>query len=222
LTPGDVRLDFGFESVIFVPVSLRNIEGESGARASLRGTMLSIFELEARPALERHGNDGSAGRVWKRAADSCMDSHEEQDLDKLDVIQLAEERGGTDRRKALEHVMITARNLGCDADIGGGRAGGINFRYGSIRYAIMDVNTKGLVKLYVQPHPGKDAPDQMKDGLNDFIGEMEALEPKSFPINSYGHLEDKVEDIPNDDLDAFLEESVRRIREVYYRKHMRD
>ena len=141
-------------------------------------------------------------------------------MDKLDVIKKAEKRGDAERRSALEHVMITSRELGCDHQIGGGRAGGINIRYGSIGYAVMDVNTKGVVKLYVQPHPGKDAPEEHIDTLNSFIDERDGLEPKSFPINSYGHLEAKIEDIPNEVLDDYLETAVALIRETYYSQHI--
>ena len=116
--------------------------------------------------------------------------------------------------------MITSRELGCDHQIGGGRAGGINIRYGSIGYAVMDVDTQGVVKLYVQPHPGKEAPEDHVEALNGFIDEREALEPKSFPISSYGHLEAKIEDIPNEVLDDYLEKAVDLIRQTYYRQHV--
>lgn len=140
-------------------------------------------------------------------------------LDKLEVIKKAENLGGAERRSNLEHVIIEARKLGCDSTIGGGRAGGINIRYGSIGYALMDVNTKGLVKLYVQPHPGKSSSDEFIQELNDFIEQTDGLEPKSFPINSYGHLEDKVEDIPQEALSDFLKFAHEKIREVHYRPH---
>ena len=56
-------------------------------------------------------------------------------MDKLQVIQLAQEKGGRERRDAIEKLMIYARNLGCNIEAGGGRLGGINFRYGGIGYA---------------------------------------------------------------------------------------
>ena len=140
-------------------------------------------------------------------------------MDKLEVIRKAENLGGKQRRSSLEHVIIEARKLGCDPQIGGGRAGGINIRYGSIGYAIMDINTKGLVKLYVQPHPGKSSTEEFVNTLNSFIEQTEGLEPKSFPINSYGHLEDKVEDIPDKSLSDFLHFALDQIREEYYKPH---
>ena len=62
-------------------------------------------------------------------------------MDKLQVIQAAEEKGGKARREAIEKLMIYARNLGCNIEAGGGRIGGINFRFGGIGYAIMDLST---------------------------------------------------------------------------------
>lgn len=141
-------------------------------------------------------------------------------MDKLDVIKKARKLGGDDRRDDLVALMIKARELGCDAKVGGGRAGGINFRYGSIGYAIMDVNTKGQVKLYASPHPGADPPESLHNALNDCIERTAALNPKTFPINSYGRLEDKLEDVPNNALYAFIAEAVEQIYETYYRPHI--
>ena len=59
-------------------------------------------------------------------------------MDKLAIIRKAERLGGSERRESLEHVIIAARDLGCESQIGGGQAGGINIRYGSIGYALME------------------------------------------------------------------------------------
>jgi len=138
-------------------------------------------------------------------------------LDTLAVVRKAEKRGGTERREKLEKVLIRARELGCDMQIGGGRAGGMNLRYGSIGYAVMDINTKGVVKLYAQPHPNKSPADEHWQQLNDFIEENDQLEPKSSPINTYGHLEDKIEDIETEALIGYLEEAIDLVREYYYK-----
>ena len=66
-------------------------------------------------------------------------------MDFLDVLAKAEELGGEARREALLQTIIKARNLGCESTPGGGKIGGINIRYGSLKYAVMDVNTKGEV-----------------------------------------------------------------------------
>lgn len=137
-------------------------------------------------------------------------------MDTLDVMKKAEEEGGVDRRKALEEVMINAREMGCTMQIGGGRAGGMNLRYGAIGYAVLDINTKGLVKLYASAHPGKDAPDEYRKAVNDFIEAHESLQPKSFPINTYGHLEDTVEEVGPEVLVQFVDHVVRLIRKYYY------
>lgn len=141
-------------------------------------------------------------------------------LDKLSVLKKAEKRGGEARRASLEHVLLTARQLGCDLRIGGGSKGGINIRYGSIGYAIMDIDVAGQVKVYVQPHPGKDAPQEMVDEFNAFIKKSEDLEPKSFPVGTYSHLEKSVEEIPTPALDAYIERSVELIRREYYQPHL--
>lgn len=141
-------------------------------------------------------------------------------MDRLEVCRVAEERGGTERREALEEVVIHAHQLGCDTRIGGGRAGGLNIRYGSIGYAVMDINTKGVVKLYAKPHPNKDAPDELHEDINEFVEDHESLEPKSFPINSYGHLEEKLEDIPVKRLKQFVDKAVKLIREEYYEPYL--
>ena len=137
-------------------------------------------------------------------------------MDTLDVMKKSEELGGTERRKAVEDVLINARDMGCDMQIGGGKAGGINLRYGAIGYAVLDINTKGLVKLYASAHPGKDAPDSYRKAVNEFIESREELEPKSFPINTYGHLEEKVEEIGPRVLVEFIEFVISLIRKEYY------
>lgn len=141
-------------------------------------------------------------------------------MDALDILRKMDELGGEDRRKAVEQLMREARRLQCKTEVGGGQAGGINFRYGSIRYAIMDVNVQGQVKLYVQPHPNKAAPEELTEGLNHCIQSNPGLEPKSFPINSYGHLKDNVEEVPVDSLVAYLTEAIEWIRNVYYRPYI--
>ena len=117
-------------------------------------------------------------------------------MDRLEVVRAAEKRGGTERRQALEEIVMHARELGCDTSVGGGDAGGFNIRYGGIGYAVMDVNTKGTVKLYAKPHPNKEAPPELHASINTFVDESEEFELTSSPINSYGHLQDKVEDMP--------------------------
>lgn len=137
-------------------------------------------------------------------------------MDTLDVVKKAEKLGGTTRREELEQVAINLRDMGCEMRIGGGRAGGINFRYGSIGYSVLDVNTKGVVKLYASAHPGKDAPEEYRDAVNDFIDSREELTPKSFPISSYGHLEDPIEEIGSEPLIEFGQHVIRLIRKHYY------
>lgn len=137
-------------------------------------------------------------------------------MDTLDVMKKAEELGGPERRRALEQVLIRARDMGCEMQVGGGRAGGMNLRYGAIGYAVMDINTKGLVKLYASAHPGKDAPDEYRDAVNAYIEKHKELTPKSFPINTYGHLEETIEEVGPDILISFVEYVIQLIRKTYY------
>lgn len=138
-------------------------------------------------------------------------------MDKLQVIQLSEEKGGPERRQAIEKLMVYARGKGCQVDAGGGRVGGINFRYGSIGYAILDISTEGDVKLYAQPHPTKSAPEELSKKINDFLLEnTEQLPLKSHPINCHGLCSIKVETISLDALIGFLEFSLQSILETYY------
>lgn len=137
-------------------------------------------------------------------------------MDTLDVMHKTEDLGGTERREAFEELLINMRERGCEMRIGGGKAGGINFRYGAIGYSVLDVNTKGVVKLYASAHPGKDAPEDYRERVNNFIEEREELVPKSFPISSYGHLEDPIEEIGARPLVEFGEHVIKLIREYYY------
>ncbi len=140
-------------------------------------------------------------------------------MDRLDVVRRAEKRGGVERREALEQVVIHAHKLGCETNVGGGRAGGLNIRYGSIGYAVMDINTKGVVKLYASPHPNKDAPEDMHESINEFVKEEDDLDVKSWPINTYGHVESKLEDIPVSTLKAFVDKVVEEIWDNYYKPY---
>ncbi len=80
----------------------------------------------------------------------------------------------------------------------------------------MDISTEGDVKLYVQPHPNKTAPEALSSRLNQFLGEHAHLKLKSHPINCHGLLKEKVEDVPMEALVEFLETAVQAIRETYY------
>lgn len=137
-------------------------------------------------------------------------------MDKLQVIQIAESKGGKARREAIEKLMIYARNLGCNIEAGGGRIGGINFRYGGIGYAIMDLSTDGDVKLYAQPHPNKTAPEALSNRINKFLENRVDLQLKSHPINCHGLLTKKVEEVPLSALIEFLETALQAIKDVYY------
>ncbi len=83
----------------------------------------------------------------------------------------------------------------------------------------MDIDCEGLVKIYVQPHPGKPSTEAFTQELNDYIAGEEDLTPKSFPINSYSHLEEQIEDVGGDRLAEFLEFALEQIKEEYYRPH---
>lgn len=141
-------------------------------------------------------------------------------MDTLDILTKAEELGGETRRAAMMKTIIKARQLGCDATPGGGKVGGFNIRYGSLKYAVMDLNTKGEVFLHIKPHPNKELSDELRDRGNRFVNELEGVTVKNAPINHYGQIEGAIEELPDDVLDRFLEYAVETIRDEYYRPHL--
>jgi len=126
---------------------------------------------------------------------------------------------GNARKKALEQVIVRSRKLGCSILISDSKEGGFKIRYGSIRYAILDVNTKGRVYFHVKAHPNKDLPEELHKRANDFI---KFLEPdvtiKNGEINCYGQAEQRIEDIPKIKLEGFIKYAVNTIQDHYYNR----
>lgn len=120
----------------------------------------------------------------------------------------------------MTEVIMAARDLGCDFNVGGGKAGGFNVRYGSLRYAVMDLNTRGEVFLHIKHHPSKDITDEQREEANKFVEGLEGFTIKNGPINNYGQIEEPLEELPLESLRAFLEHTVQFIRETYYRPHI--
>lgn len=140
-------------------------------------------------------------------------------MDTLDILNKAEEMGGESRREAMMRTFLKARKLGCDITPGGGKVGGFNIRYGTLKYAIMDMNTRGEVFLHVRPHPNKDLPEDQRTKANTFITNLAGVTIKNAPINHYGQAEESLEEIPEDSVDSFLEFAVELIREEYYNRY---
>lgn len=140
-------------------------------------------------------------------------------LDTLEILSKARELGGDDRREAMMRTFIAARKLGCDITPGGGKVGGFNIRYGTLKYAIMDMNTRGEVFLHIKHHPNKDLSPDKKANANKFVSGLEGVTIKNAPINHYGQAEEPIEEIPADSLDEFLEYAVNMIRTEYYDPH---
>ena len=141
-------------------------------------------------------------------------------MDFLEILQKANDLGGEDRKDAMMHCIILARQLGCDATPGGGKIGGFNVRYGSLKYAVMDVNTKGEVFVHIKHHPNKEIPDDDREFANEFLNSVDGLEIKNAPVNHYGQCEKPIEEIPGEAIESFLEFAVGRIREKYYEPHL--
>ncbi|AWV90829.1 hypothetical protein [Bradymonas sediminis] len=120
----------------------------------------------------------------------------------------------------MTETIMAARDLGCDFNVGGGKAGGFNVRYGSLRYAVMDLNTRGEVFLHIKHHPSKNITDEQREEANKFVEGLEGLTIKNGPINNYGQVEEPIEELPIESLIAFLERTVEIIRDVYYRPHI--
>ncbi|MBN1944256.1 MAG: hypothetical protein JW797_01215 [Bradymonadales bacterium] len=137
-------------------------------------------------------------------------------MDSLDVLKKAEELGGEDRKRALLHVINYARQKGCDFTTGGGKVGGFNIRYGSLKYAVLDVNTEGTLFLHIKPHPGKPLPDDYRTKANEFIQSLEGITIKNGPIHHYGQVESLVEEVPGESIELFLDFIIQAIHELYY------
>ncbi len=139
-------------------------------------------------------------------------------MDALDVLFKAQDEGGIERREALEHLIRKCRELGCQPLVSDSKEGGFKIRYGSIRYAVLDVNTKGRVYLHIKSHPNKDLPDDLSEKANEFIVSLDGVDIKNGPINCYGQVEQPIEEIPQESLDSFLEFAVDSIQTTYYRR----
>ena len=141
-------------------------------------------------------------------------------MDTLDILNKAQDEGGKARREAMMRTFITARQLGCDITPGGGKVGGFNVRYGTLKYAILDMNTKGEVFLHIKPHPNKELEPDKKESCNSFVMSLDGITIKNAPINHYGQAEQPIEDIPAESINTFLEYLVALIRREYYSKHI--
>ena len=141
-------------------------------------------------------------------------------MDLLEVMSKAEELGGPERKDALRQTIIRARDLGCDTSPGGGKIGGVNIRYGSLKYAVMDINTRGEVFVHIKHHPNKDIDPEDQIAANEFLEQLKGLEIKNAPVNHYGQCENPIEEISADALEQFLEFAVGRIRKQFYDPHL--
>lgn len=141
-------------------------------------------------------------------------------MDFLEILAKANDMGGPERKKAMQETIIKARDLGCKITPGGGKIGGVNIRYGSLKYAVMDINTRGEVFVHIKHHPNKDIDPDDQVAANEFLENLEGLEIKNAPVNHYGQIESAIEDIDGDALDKFLEFAVGRIRQKYYDPHL--
>ena len=141
-------------------------------------------------------------------------------MDFIEILAKADDLGGPERKASMMKTIICARQLGCDTTPGGGKIGGVNIRYGSLKYAVMDVNTKGEVFLHIKHHPNKEIPDEDREGANAFLESVDGLGIKNAPVNHYGQCELPIEEIPAEALETFLEYAVGRIRTKYYDPHL--
>jgi hypothetical protein len=139
-------------------------------------------------------------------------------LDTLEVLFKARDEGGAVRKEAMEHLIRKSRALGCAPLVSDSKEGGFKIRYGSIRYAVLDVNTKGRVYFHIKAHPNKDLPSDLSLKANSFIVDLEGVDIKNGPINCYGQVEQPIEEIPQESLDSFLEYAVTTIQTHYYKR----
>lgn len=139
-------------------------------------------------------------------------------MDALEVLKKAEELGGTERKEAMLSVLRTARKFGCKFSPGGGKVGGFNIRFGSLSFAVMDVNTEGVLFLHIKPHPGKPISDEYRAEANEYIASLDGVAIKNGPIHHYGQVEAELENIPADSIEAFLNYTVEHINRTYYQQ----
>lgn len=137
-------------------------------------------------------------------------------VDALDVLKRAEELGGVERKQAMMQIINFARQRGCDYATGGGKIGGFNIRYGSLKYAVMDVNSEGTLFLHIKPHPGKAIPEEYRLKANEFIQSLDGISIKNGPIHHYGQVESAVEKVPSESIAQFLDFIIQSIHELYY------
>jgi hypothetical protein len=137
-------------------------------------------------------------------------------LDALDVLKKAEELGGAERKKAMLDVLRMTRKYGCEYSTGGGKVGGFNIRYGSLKYAVMDINTEGTLFLHIKPHPGKPISEDFRTEANEYISSLEGITIKNGPIHHYGQVEATVEEIPQESIEKFLAFAIDNIQARYY------
>mgnify|MGYP006188969417 CR=1 FL=1 len=141
-------------------------------------------------------------------------------MDFLEILSKAEELGGPERKGAMMQTIIKARDLGCDTSPGGGKIGGVNIRYGSLKYAVMDINTRGEVFVHIKHHPNKEISPEDQELANAFLTQLKGLEIKNAPVNHYGQCEQPIEEIDSEALEQFLEFAVERIRRQFYDPHL--
>ena len=139
-------------------------------------------------------------------------------MDALEVLKKAESLGGMERKEAMLNVLRTARKFGCKFSPGGGKVGGFNIRFGSLSYAVMDVNTEGTLFLHIKPHPGKPISEDYRTEANEYISSLDGIKIKNGPIHHYGQVEAEVENIPADSIEAFLDYTVGHINRTYYQQ----
>ena len=141
-------------------------------------------------------------------------------MDTLEILEKAEQLGGVPRKDAMMRTFIKARQLGCDITPGGGKVGGFNVRYGSLKYAVLDMNTRGEVFLHIKHHPNKEMTDSQRETANMFVNALQGLTIKNAPINHYGQAEEPIEEIPQGTIENFLEFAVETIRREFYAPHV--
>ena len=133
-------------------------------------------------------------------------------MDVLDVLRLAEERGGKDRRQAISRLLKSARDLGCTFQTGGGKRGGFNVRYGANSYSILDVTTDGTVFVHINPDSALALSTEERASRNAFLAGLDGLTMKNADVQNYGQVTELIEAIPEASVDALLRFALDQIR----------
>lgn len=137
-------------------------------------------------------------------------------MDKLDVLRNARKLGGETRRDRMNEVAVFARRHDCDISATAGNSGTFQIRYGSLNLPLLDMSADGTVTIYMRPRYNGVGRKELSDRMRQLIEEDDQLKVDISSRKYSSKLDDKLEEIPEGRLVAFLEATVTAIQESIY------